>query len=104
MSYTKGKWDMINKLAIIPIFFLTMCGTAPVTPPSHAFELEVEESHWDKVYHAIEYIKRGQREKNMTQPEDAINRALMEFYNGSNGSTESQELLQLSSDGNKSSS
>ena len=104
MSYTKGKWDMINKLAIIPIFFLTMCGTAPVTPPSHAFELEVEESHWDKVYHAIEYIKRGQREKNMTQPEDAINRALMEFEYGSNGSTESQELLQLPSDGNKPSS
>ena len=92
---------MINKLAIIPIFFLTMCGTAPVTPPSHAFELEVEESHWDKVYHAIEYIKRGQREKNMTQPEVAINRALMEFEYGSNGSTESQELLQLPSDGDQ---
>ena len=94
----------MNKLAIIPIFFLTMCGTAPVTPPTGAFELVVEESHWDKVYHAIEYIKRGRREKNMTQPEDAINRALMEFEYGSNGSTESQELLQLSSDGNKSSS
>ena len=36
-----------------------MCGTAPVTPPAGAFELVVEESHWDKVYHAIEYIKRG---------------------------------------------
>ena len=94
----------MNKLAIIPVFFLTMCGTAPVTPPAGAFELVVEESHWDKVYHAIEYIKRGQREKNMTQPEDAINRALMEFEYGSNGSTESQELLQLSSDRNKSSS
>ena len=94
----------MNKLAIIPVFFLTMCGTAPVTPPAGAFELVVEESHWDKVYHAIEYIKRGQREKNMTQPEDAINRALMEFEYGSNGSTESEELLQLSSDGNKSSS
>ena len=94
----------MSKLAIIPVFFLTMCGTAPVTPPAGAFELVVEESHWDKVYHAIEYIKRGQREKNMTQPEDAINRALMEFEYGSNGSTESQELLQLSSDGNKSSS
>ena len=94
----------MSKLAIIPVFFLTMCGTAPVTPPAGAFELVVEESHWDKVYHAIEYIKRGQREKNMTQPEDAINRALMEFQYGNNGSTESQELLQLSSDGNKSSS
>ena len=94
----------MSKLAIIPIFFLTMCGTAPVTPPTGAFELVVEESHWDKVYHAIEYIKRGQREKNMTQPEDAINKALMEFEYGSNGSTESQELLQLPSDGNKPSS
>ena len=94
----------MSKLSIIPVFFLTMCGTAPVTPPAGAFELVVEESHWDKVYHAIEYIKRGQREKNMTQPEDAINRALMEFEYGSNGSTESQELLQLPSDGNKPSS
>ena len=94
----------MNKLAIIPVFFLTMCGTAPVTPPAGAFELEVEESHWDKVYHAIEYIKRGQREKNMTQPEDTINRALMEFENGSNDTTKQKELLQLSSDGNKSSS
>ncbi len=76
----------MSKLAIIPVFFLTMCGTAPVTPPAGAFELVVEESHWDKVYHAIEYIKRGQREKNMTQPEDAINRALMEFEYGSNDS------------------
>ena len=27
----------MNKLAIIPLFFLSMCGTAPVTdPPAHA--------------------------------------------------------------------
>ena len=91
----------MSKLAIIPIFFLTMCGTAPVTPPSHAFELEVEESHWDNVYRAIEYIKMNEIEKNMTDPEDAINKALMEFEYGSNGSTESEELLQLPSDGNQ---
>ena len=95
---------LMNKILILPMFFLTMCGTAPVTPPAGAFELEIEESHWDKVYHAIEYIKRGQREKNMTQPEDAINKALMQFNNGGNDTTKSQELLQLSSDGNKPSS
>ena len=76
-----------------------MWGTAPVTPPAGAFELEVEESHWDNVYRAIEYIKRGQREKNMTQPDDAINRALAEFNNGGNDTTKSQELLHLSSYG-----
>ena len=88
-------------LAILPLFFLTMCGEAPVTPPVGAFELEVEESHWDNVYRAIEYLKQGEREKNMTQPEDAINRALAEFNYGSNGSTESEELLQLPSNGNQ---
>ena len=30
-------YTQMNKLAIIPIFFLTMCGTAPITdPPAHA--------------------------------------------------------------------
>ena len=53
---------LINKLLILPLFFLTMCGTAPVTPPAGAFELVVEESHWDKVYHAIEYIKTTGKE------------------------------------------
>ena len=88
----------MNKLAIIPIFFLTMCGTAPITDdPAHAFELEIEESQWNHVYHAIEYIKRGQREKNMTDPSDSINKALAEFNNGSNDTTKSEELLQLPS-------
>jgi len=90
----------MNKLAIIPIFFLTMCGTAPITDdPAHAFELEIEESQWNYVYDAIEYIKRGERERTMTDPSDSINKALMEFNNGSNGSTEQKELLQLSSNG-----
>ena len=83
------------------MFFLTMCAPAPVTPPAGAFELEVEESHWDNVYRAIEYLKQGEREKNMTQPEDAINKALAEFNYGSNGSSESKELLQLSSNGDQ---
>ena len=88
---------MIKYLAI-PLI-LVGC-TAPVTdPPAHAFELEIEESHWDNVYRAIEYIKAGQRQKKMTDPTDAINSALMEFNNASNDSTEQKELLQLPSDG-----
>ena len=88
---------MIKYLAI-PLI-LVGC-TAPVTdPPAHAFELEIEESHWDNVYRAIEYIKAGQIEKKMTDPSDVINNALMEFNNGSNGSTKQKELLQLPSDG-----
>jgi len=91
------------KFILLPII-LVGC-TAPVTdPPAHAFELEVEESQWNYVYSAIEYIKRGQREKTMTDPDDAINKALAEFNNGGNDTTKSEELLQLPSDGNKPSS
>ena len=128
----------MNKLAIIPIFFLTMCGTAPITdPPAHAcsprldgkptycpderdlvlkrVELPKEElkgeidiynpHHWQSIQLMFQRNKRkGEIEKNATTPTDAINKALMEFEYGSNGSTESQELLQLPSDGNKPSS
>ena len=85
---------MIKYLAI-PLI-LVGC-TAPVTdPPAHAFELEVEESQWQHVYDAIEYIKAGQREKKMTDPVDAINNALVDFMeaqDGSDGSTEQEKLL-----------
>ena len=128
----------MNKLAIIPIFFLTMCGTAPVVdPPAHAcsprldgkptycpderdlvlkrVELPKQElkgeidiynpHHWQSIQLMFQRNKRkGEIEKNATTPTDAINKALMEFEYGSNGSTESQELLQLPSDGNKPSS
>ena len=61
--------------------------------------------HWHQMQIMFQRnARRNEVENNMTQPDDAINRALMEFEHGSNGSTESQELLQLSSDGDKSSS
>ena len=122
----------MNKLAIIPIFFLTMCGTAPVTPPAQACSprldgeptfcpppdyippkpkplIQKEElrgeidiynpMHWHQMQTMfLRNARRENIEKNATTPTDAINRALMEFENGSNGSTESQKLLQLSSD------
>ena len=61
--------------------------------------------HWHQMQTMFQRnVRRENIEKNATSPTDAINKALMEFENGSNGSTKSQELLQLSSDGNKSSS
>ncbi len=87
----------MNKLAIIPIFFLTMCGTAPVTPPAEA--LEVEEQ---LIWKALEYANAYKLQTTKTDPSDAINSALYNFWEdsyGSNDSTESEELLQLSSDG-----
>ena len=136
------KENMMNKLLILPMFFLTMCGTAPVTPPAQACsprldgkptfcpepqvclalncekpkpllpkpeikgEIDIyNPMHWHSINQMFIRSQRRKRiEENATNPTDAINKALMEFEYGSNGSTESEELLQLSSDGNKSSS
>ena len=111
----------MNKLAIIPIFFLTMCGTAPITDdPAHAQEVDERDLIFLKreepkgeidisnPYHLQSLqlmfqnnVRKGQIEKNATLPSDAINNALAEFKYGSNGSTESEELLQLPSNGNQ---
>ena len=80
----------------------------PIVKPKPEIRGEIDiynPTHWHQMQIMFQRnARRNEVEKNMTQPDDAINRALMEFYNGSNGSTESQELLQLSSDGDKSSS
>ena len=127
----------MNKLLILPLFFLTMCGTAPVTPPAQACsprldgqstncpppdvvclsldcpklipreelkgEIDIyEPMHWHSINQM--FIRNARREKieqNATTPTDAINKALAEFNYGSNGSTESEELLQLPSNGNQ---
>ena len=116
----------MNKLAIIPIFFLTMCGTAPITdPPAHACSLPLDGSpancpderdliliprqelkgeidiyepmHWQQIQMMFQRnMRKGQIERNATLPSDAINSALDNFWeqkDGSNGSTESEELL-----------
>ena len=70
-----------------------MCGEAPVTPPAGALEVEGGVEKW---MYMVEYLQNYQREENMTDPDDAINSALEEFWevqDGSDGSTEQEELL-----------
>ena len=122
----------MNKLVLLlPLFFITMCGEAPVTPPAGACSLPLDGSpancpdERDLIFlkreepkgeidvtnpHHLQSLqmmfqrnlKKGEIERNATLPSDAINNALDNFWevqNGSNGSTESEELLQLSSNG-----
>ena len=115
---------MIKYLAI-PLI-LVGC-TAPVTdPPAHACSprldgkptncpderdlifLKREEPkgeiditnphHWQSLQLMFQRnVNKGKIERNATLPSDAINNALMEFNNGSNDPTKSEELLQLPS-------
>ena len=124
----------MNKLVIIlPLFLLSMCSDAPVTPPAGACslplngspancpdtfdvdivrpaddiklprkELKGEVDIWNvNQIHQMQFLflenKRiEQAENNLTQPSDAINSALEEFWevqDGSDGSTKQEELL-----------
>ena len=106
----------MNKLAINPIFFLTMCGTAPITdPPAHAQEVDDRDlimiprqelrgeidmynpNHWQQMQMMFQRnMNKGRIEQTATKPGDAINNALDDFWevqNGSNGSTEQEKLL-----------
>ena len=122
----------MNKLILLlPLFLITMCGEAPVTPPAQACsprldgeptfcppldedfppkpkplipkqelkgEIDIyEPMHWHSINQMfIRNARRTQIEKNMTLPSDSINSALENFWeqeNGSNGATESEELL-----------
>ena len=53
------------------------------------------------IWEALEYIKEYQIEQKKTQPDDAINTAIESWEDdyGSYDTTEQEELLQLSSDG-----
>ena len=93
MSLVSARTQMNKLILIIPLFFITMCGEAPVTPPAGALEVEGGVEKW---YAIVNHLQNYQREENMTDPDDAINSALQEFWevqDGSNGSTEQEELL-----------
>ena len=84
----------MNKLVVIlPLFLLSMCSDAPVTPPAGALEVEGGIEKW---YAIVNHLQNYQREENKTDPDDAINSALEEFWevqDGSDGSTEQEKLL-----------
>ena len=118
----------MNKLVVIlPLFLLSMCSDAPVTPPAGASELppnpatvpspyikpagkitiprkelkgEVDIWNVNQIHQMQMMFLHNERqaniEKNMTHPSDAINNALEQFWevqDGSDGSTEQEELL-----------
>ena len=82
----------MNKFVIIlPMFLLSMCSDAPVTPPAGAFEVEEK-----LIWKAIEYANQYKLQTTKTDPSDAINSALDDFWevqDGSDGSTEQKKLL-----------
>ena len=115
----------MNKLIlIIPLFFITMCGEAPVTPPAQACsprldgkptycpderdliliprqELKGEVAiynpdHWVQMQMMFQRnLRKGQIERNATLPSDAINNALDSYWEQEHGSNGSTKSEEL---------
>ena len=77
----------MNKLSILPVFFLSMCAPAPVTPPAEAIPQEQMEMIWE----ALEYMKEYDMLQNRTEPDDAITSALDDFWKDTETLDEEQE-------------
>ena len=77
----------MNKLSILPVFFLSMCAPAPVTPPAEAIPQEQMEMIWE----ALEYVKEYDVLQNRTEPDDAITSALDDFWEEIDTLDEEQE-------------
>ena len=116
---------LMNKLIIIlPIFLLSMCSDAPVTPPAGACSLPLDGSpancpderdliliprqelkgevdiydpdHWVQMQMMFQRnMRKGQIERNATLPSDAINSALDDFMEAQYGSDGSTEQEKL---------
>ena len=116
---------LMNKLIlIIPLFFITMCGEAPVTPPAGACSLPLDGSpancpderdliliprqqlkgevdiynpdHWVQMQMMFQRnLRKGQIERNATLPSDAINNALDSFWEQEHGSNGSTKSEEL---------
>ena len=69
----------------------------PVELPKEQLKGEIDiynPHHWHSIQMMFQRnMRKGQIEKNATQPADAINKALTEFNYGSDDPTESKELL-----------
>ena len=115
----------MNKLIILlPIFLLSMCSDAPVTPPAGACSLPLDGSpancpderdlilvprqelkgevdiynpdHWVQMQMMFQRnMRKGQIERNATLPSDAINSALDDFMEAHYGSDGSTEQEKL---------
>ena len=116
---------LMNKLIIVlPIFLLSMCSDAPVTPPAHACSLPLDGSpancpderdliliprlelrgevdmynpnHWQQMQMMFQRnMNKGRIEQTATKPGDAINNALDNFWEQENGSNGSTKSEEL---------
>ena len=95
---------VVAAIGLLGSIALAFIGAGYFAPEAEAFEIERQQpiagSLPDTAASAQEIINKfrdWEREQKRTDPEFDINSALAEYFNGSNDTTEQEELLQLSS-------
>ena len=99
---------VVAAVTLLGTVVLAVIGAGYFAPSADAFEIERQQpipgSLPDSAASAHEIINKfrdWEREQKRTNPEFDINRALAEYFNGSDDPTESEELLQLQSDSDR---
>ena len=95
---------VVAAIGLLGSIAIAVIGAGYFAPSAEAFEIErqqpIEGSLPDSAATAQQLINKfrdWEAEQKRTDPEFDINKALAEFFNGSDGTTEQEELLQLSS-------
>ena len=73
---------MDYKIVLLPLFLLTMCAPAPVTP------LEVTDIDMERIFRMVDEINFYKVKETRTEPSDAINNALVDFWEKQDGSND----------------
>ena len=96
---------VVASVSLLGVIACTFIGAGYFAPKADAFEIERQQpipgSLPESAASAQEMINRfkeWEREEKRTDPEFDINKALAEYFNGSDDPTEQEELLQLQSD------
>ena len=72
-----------------------MCAPAPVTPPAEASDLM--QDYYTLMQFARKNVEYERKQKKLQTLDADIYSAILEYYNGSNDTSKSEELLQLPS-------
>ena len=87
---------VIASVSLLGVIACTFIGAGYFAPKAEA-HMGHSFPTWPTAGEMIHAIRDQEARENRTSVEDMLNNTLMEYENGSNGSTKSEELLQLSS-------
>ena len=96
---------VVAAIGLLGSIALAFIGAGYFAAPADAFEIERQQAPAGylpdsaaSAQQLINKFKQWEREQKRTDPEFDINKALAEYFNGSDDPTEQEELLQLQSD------